>query len=371
MTSLSGLEEVLAAANFEPRGQRFRRSDPGQEAFEHWQGPAAMPVDVDDDMDGVETSESFNPITTDRPYTAIDAGVVSLGWLPDGQVCALRAAAITHYPDGRISLDTYRPDIVVLNQTNRLRVLHEMGRALGVEDFYVKVERGKPVEEKIELGPHDHRLRDRFRNFLERLVQRDVCDRVSDGLILIDGSLTLRTYDTPGKFLQSLHATAQERDLSLVGISKHTTLTLRGIDIRLLLESDGGLPARRRLTRALKLEAASRKQKKNPRGAATVDKRLLGDVYVARFAPAGDVYRVDVAPEPGFTSARVLDELAASCRFRNGYPEALVEAHLFSYLPPPLVAQLQAHAVAAYGLIPVPEPRLAPVFAPFGGRWKS
>jgi hypothetical protein len=77
---------------------------------------------------------------------------------------------------------------------------------------------------------------------------------------------------------------------------------------------------------------------------------------------------VDVDPAPGATSASTLDEFVAGCLFRNGYPEPLLQAHAFSYMPPPVVAELQAYAVAKYRLVMRPEPNLAPVFAPFGGR---
>jgi hypothetical protein len=220
------------------------------------------------------------------------------------------------------------------------------------------------VREKIQLAAHDHRLLDRARNLVERLVQQAICAELGDGIVLFDGALTLRTYDTPGYFLRRLHDRCQANELSLIAVAKKTGLTIRGVDIRLLLERDRALPCRRKLTRALKLEEARKKGGKDP------TPRWLGDLYVARFAPAGDVYRVDVDPPPGATSTEALDELHSSCLFRNGYPEALIEAHIHSYFTPPLVAQLQAYAVATYEFIPMPEPNLGPVFAPFGGRYK-
>jgi hypothetical protein len=176
--------------------------------------------------------------------------------------------------------------------------------------------------------------------------------------VALDGALTLRTYDTPERYLHGLHDDCESNELSLVAVAKKTGLAVRGVDIRLLLDREGGLPGRRRLTAAVKAEQKS------------VSHRALGDLYVARFAPGGETYRVDVDPAPGLTSAAALDGFAVACLHRNGYPEPLLQAHAFSYMPPPIVAELQAHAVACHRLVVKPEPNLGPIFAPFGGRWK-
>jgi hypothetical protein len=297
--------------------------------------------------------------------TAIDAGVVRLGSTADGIIGAVRAAAVTRFPGGTVVLRLYRPGTFLITSSNRLAVLHSMGKALGKADFYVHIDEcGNPIREKVQLAAHDHRLLDRARNLVERLVQRAICAELTDGIILLDGALTLRTYDTPGFFLRKLHDRCQEANLSLVAVAKKTGLTIRGVDIRMLLERDRALPGHRKLTRALKIEETHNKGSRAPTA------RWLGDLYVARFSPAGEVYRVDVDPPPGATSAEAIDELHASCLFRNGYPETLIDAHIHSYFTPPLVAQLQAHAVATYEFIPMPEPNLGPVFAPFGGRFK-
>jgi hypothetical protein len=339
-------------------GETFRPADPREEALAQVI-PSGLQAGVEEDSAGVEQRRPFRAVVAARPVTAVDAGVVKLGVTPDGLVGAVRAAAVTHLPDGRVVLHTCRPGIFALNSRNRRALFHAMGRELGKPDFYVSLdEAGRPIAEKVRLGPHDHRLLDRVRSYVERLLQRYLAGELEDGLLVLDGALTLRTFDTPQVFLRGLEATCQARRLSLVAVAKQTGLTVRGVDIRLLLDGEGGLPGRRKLTRAVRAE----------QGQITL--RALGDLYVARFAPGGQTYRVDIDPEPGLISAEVLDEFAAACLHRNGYPEPLVEAHAFSYMAPPIVAQLQAHAVAQHGLQVRPEPNLGPVFAPFGGRYK-
>jgi hypothetical protein len=354
---LPGVEVLAGTTAALAPGEAFRPTDPFDEAHAQ-RVPSGLLHTVEEDVDGLEDEHAFAPPTLHRPVTAIDAGVVKLGNTPDGVVGAVRAAAVTRFPDGRLQLRTYRPGLFTFNSKNRLGIFHAMGEALGKADFFVRVAGGNPKEEKVRLGVHDHRLLDRARNYIERLVQRQICEELSDSDIAIDGALTLRTYDTPQVFLHQLHDVCQDHDLSLVAVAKKTGLAVRGVDIRLLLDREGGLPGRRRLTAAVRAEQKD--------GAH----RALGDLYVARFAPGGDTYRVDVDPAPGLTSAAALDAFAAACLHRNGYPEPLLQAHAFSYMPPPVVAELQADAVARHRLVVKPEPNLGPVFAPFGGRWK-
>lgn len=356
---LQGIEILTDSVTGLSAGQPFRPVDPAEEAHAH-AVPSGLAAALAEDLDGLEDEHPFERVVSSKPITAIDAGVVRLGDTPDGVVGAVRAAAVTHHPDGRTELRTYRPGIFSLTSSNRLRIFHEMGHALGPDDFFVEVnDDGEPVREKVRLGVHDHRLIDRARNFIERLVQRNLCGELENGTLAIDGALTLRTYDTPQLFLRRLHDLCEERDLTLIAVAKKTGLSIRGIDIRLLLDREGGLPGRRRLTSAIRAEMHGRD-----------GHRALGDLYVARFAAGGETYRVDVDPAPGLFSGAALDEFASACLHRNGYPEPLLQAHAFSYFPPPLVAELQAHAVAEHRLILKPEPNLGPVFAPFGGRFK-
>jgi hypothetical protein len=357
LDELPGIEVLAETCDDLVPGRAFRPTDPFEEAHAQ-RVPSGLQQAVGEDVDGLEDERPFATSDLHRPITAIDAGVVRLGNTPNGVVGVVRAAAVTRHPDGRTELWTYRPGIFSLTSANRLQVFHAMGAALGRHDFYVKVVGGSPKEEKVRLAVHDHRLLDRARNFIERLVQRQVVETMSDADIAIDGALTLRTFDTPQIFLRRLHDRAQENELSLIAVAKKTGLAVRGVDIRLLLDREGGLPGRRKLTSAVRAEQR------------TGAHRALGDLYVARFAPGGDTYRVDVDPAPGLTSADALDAFVAGCLHRNGYPEPLLQAHAFSYMAPPVVAELQAHAVARYHLVVKPEPSLGPVFAPFGGRWK-
>lgn len=53
----------------------------------------------------------------------------------------------------------------------------------------------------------------------------------------------------------------------------------------------------------------------------------------------------------GRRSPQVFDEMYSACRFRNGYPEPLLTAHIHIYITPPVMAQLQAHTGSNPGMV--------------------
>lgn len=357
-TSWPSLGVLFEGASTPMPGSAFKATDPREEAYAQ-AVPTGLRQFTPEDVSGLEEEHPLRRVTTNSPVVAIDAGVVNLGYTGDGVVGAVRAAAVIHHPGGRVELRTCHPGIFYLGGPGRLEKFHEMGAALGRDDFYVKVVDGAATEEKVRMGANDHRLLDRVRNFVERLVQKAIVEEFENAIVVFDGALTLRTYDTPGAFLRRLHETCQERGSSLIAVAKKTGLTVRGTDIRLLLDREGGLPARRKLTQALRSDPGRRDED-----------RTLGDLFVVRFGAGTETYRVDVAPAEGLMATEALDEFASACLYRHGYPEPLVQAHAFSYMAPPIVAELQKHAVVQYQLDVKPEPNLGPVFAPFGGRFK-
>jgi hypothetical protein len=255
LDGLPGVEVLMDSTVALMPGQAFRPTDPVDEAQEHAL-PSGLRGAIVEDADGLE-ERPFAAVSAEQPITAVDASVVKLGYIADGVIGVVRATAVTHRPGGRVELRRYRPGVFCLNSGNRLPVLHAMGAALGREDFYVEVNGDKPVREKVKVGPHDHRLLDRARNYVERLVQCQELERIGSDMLAIDGALTMRTFDTPGIFIRRLHGTGQERDVSLVAVAKKTGLSIRGVDIRLLLDREGGLPGRRKLTPALRRENGS------------------------------------------------------------------------------------------------------------------
>jgi hypothetical protein len=292
------------------------------------------------------------------PVDAVDCGIVRLGETENGLVIALRATLVC---DGvPASGQVYRSGPIYLRNDQKLRVLHQIGRHLGNENIFVRIDHAQDpprlVAVKAGVADDAHQYGDRFRNWLERLVQRVAVRTVTNGIVLLDGALTLRTRDTPERFLHELASTAAESGNALVALSKQSRLLVRSRSIRFWLADAPNRACYRNLSPLM------------DRGEGA--ERVLGSLYAARFSPAGPTFRLDVRPTPGQTDREVLNQFYSSVLMRGGYPDILVRAHTFSYFTAPDVIGLQAQAGARYSLVPQAEVSLSGIFGPFGGRFK-
>jgi hypothetical protein len=301
--------------------------------------------------------EDFQVVNT-GPVIAVDCGIVRLGETENGLVIALRATLVCDGIPANGQL--YRSGPIYLHNDQKLRVLHQIGRHLGNEDIFVRIDHSQDppglVAVKAGVADDAHQYGDRFRNWLERLVQRVAVDRVSNGIILLDGALTLRTRDTPEQFLHELASTAGNRGNALVGLSKQSRLLIRSRPIRFWLTDAPNRACYRNLSPLMDQGEGS--------------ERILGSLFAARLSRVGPTFRLDVRPAPGQTSREVLNQFFSSVLMRGGYPDILVRAHTFSYFTSPDVIGLQAQAGARYSLVPQAEVNLSGIFGPFGGRFK-
>jgi hypothetical protein len=98
--------------------------------------------------------------------------------------------------------------------------------------------------------------------------------QLHNGILLVDGALTLRTYNTPQVFLERLGREAANRNSDLVGISKKSRVTVGGVHMSALLDED---PSDAGYRRILTLDAEGSESD------ATL--RNLGTPFAARFPP--------------------------------------------------------------------------------------
>jgi hypothetical protein len=173
--------------------------------------------------------------------------------------------------------------------------------------------------------------------------------------VLFDGALTLRTIDTPSRYLEDLARLASAKGNAIVAISKQSMLQVRGRPLPFCLDDVPGKPCYRLLTGLMKSDEAE---------------RILGNIYAIRLSSLGPTFRMDVKPVEGQADAEAINMAFSSSLMRGGYPDILVRAHAHSYFTSPDVLQLQAQASAKYALTPRPEPSLTGIFAPFAGRFK-
>jgi hypothetical protein len=293
------------------------------------------------------------------PVVAIDCGIVRLGETENGLVIALRATiVIDRLGDSKIHV--FRTGPLYLHNRHRLEILYEMGRQLGKPDQFVEIDNSDPANPhplRVKSGvAHDaHKYGDRFRNWFERLVQKIAINQIDNGIVLLDGALTLRTIDTPDIYFDRLGLMASSKGNSLIAISKQSLLQVKDRPIRFWLSDSPNKPCYRRLTSLMRQED---------------NERVFGSTYSARFSHLGPTFRMDVKPIDGQSEDEAINKLFSSTLMRGGYPDILVRAHAHSYFTSPDVIQLQAQAGTRYSLIPQADVDLSAIFGPFGGRFK-
>ncbi len=294
------------------------------------------------------------------PICAVDCGLIQLGVTVGGIVIALRAT-ITLKDHGETSLHLFRTGPVYLRNDHKVEVMQSVGAQLGAPNFYVRKRKDSaPDSTEMELkGGVDfdaHSYADRLRNWLERKVQRIAVESINDGVVLLDGALTLRTRDTPSAFLQHIAKRANEKGNAVVGISKQSILEVCGKSIRFWLEDTPRVAGYRCLTPLMLKEGAQ---------------RVLGNTYASRFSALGPTLRMDVKAARGQSDEEALALLYGNTLMRGGYPDILVRAHVHSYFTSPHVTLLKVQAAVTYGLVPYPEVSFAAAFGLFAGRYKQ
>lgn len=315
------------------------------------------------------------------PVAAVDCGIARLGETENGLVIALRATVVIDVPTG-CSIQLFRTGPIYLHNLKKAELLLRVGAHLGRPDLFVELaerehetdleefhdhgdfhdyeETGQseePVIERVRPGVADdsHKYGDRFRNWLERLVQRVAVRSIRNGIILLDGALTLRTIDTPQEYLEDLAEEASSNGNALVAVSKQSMLQIRGRPLPFWLNDVPQRACYRLLSDVMAHEA---------------NERVLGNAYAVRFSPLGHTFRMDVRAVDGQTDDEAINRAYSSLMMRSGYPDILVRAHAHSYFTSPDVIQLQAQANQLYDLVPQPAASLTGIFAPFGGRFK-
>lgn len=304
--------------------------------------------------------KEFRPSISAGPVVAIDSGIIRLGETPDGLIIALRGCAVTLDKQGQLSLYLFKSGPLYLRNRDKLKMLHLMGRHLGKEDFFVTLDESTNLPEEVKRGVAEdyHQYGDRFRNWFERLIQWAAASSVSNGIVLLDGALTLRTRDTPKLFLERLAKRANAHNNAIVAISKQSKLEVEGTPLPFLLEDHPNQACYRAISPILRQQDPARAE------------RVLGNIYVARLSPLGPCFRIDVKPASGQSDDEALHQFFASCLMRAGYPDILVRAHTHSYFTRADVLELQAQVGSRYGLEPRGEVDLSTIFTPFGGRFK-
>ena len=185
------------------------------------------PFDIPEDEDITEEVAVYDyQDAAVGPMAAVDCGIARLGETENGSVIALRASIVVVRGD-QTEISLFRTGPMYLHNRHKLEMLYQMGVQLGKEDHFVEVDNNDPENPrpcKVKSGmAHDaHKYGDRFRNWFERLTQKVAAVKVENGIVLLDGALTLRTLDTPDVFFRALATSASANGNALIAVSKQS-----------------------------------------------------------------------------------------------------------------------------------------------------
>jgi len=314
------------------------------------------------------------------PIIAVDAGVVNLGSLvKGGTVFAVRGSACCYMSEGNVIILRYNTGAIPIDQQNKLKVLHAMGKRLGEPEFFVKeIDEYPYLQEKSGVIETTDQLQDRFRNFVERIIQAEaigILKKYNGGILLIDGALPDRSYDTPKNYLLNqskklgMLYEADQNSIDVVAISKKTRITVEGIPIqKLLTEKYGsdfiGFLSLKDVVNQERKETRSKQSGTKPRLRVTMAKEM----YAARFGfgPLSLTFRVDVHNCKGKRASEVINDVYNYCRIYGGYPKPLIEAHQNSCFLFQDFQNLLADVAVRLGVKPEEQPSMEVLFQPFG-----
>lgn len=288
------------------------------------------------------------------PLIAIDAGVLDLGVTRTGFALAFKAAVVTQEIDGTHTVAKVGPRVKFVTPDNRAELLRFVGRALSKEDMFVNI--GSDGTATVKHGATEpNQFKDRIRNFIERMLQLDAAVQLRGGILLVDGALTLRTYNTPEVFLQRLGREAARHNSEVIGVSKKSRVTVEEVHIGALLDNDPPDTGYRRIVTL------------DSRGSESVaESRNLGVPFAVRFAPGGFTFRVDVTRKSLMPNEEaVLEALYANTQMTLGYPNLLRLAHIHSAFTKDEIISLQVKAAHDYRISMRSPEDLSVIFAPF------
>jgi hypothetical protein len=279
---------------------------------------------------------------TETTIVGIDTTNVDLGETNEGGLFALRGTVVWtqnhHY-----NLTRYGPFIVFATEKNKQILYNTLAaNLLSIRQTY--------------RAPDRPYVSNAFRAIFERALQRNVCGKFRNAVILWDGSLTVWTNDPTYYATQRILRDARENGNTVMGLSKKTQLYVGDRCITDLID-DGCSPC---------MVPLSFVTKSGDEEAV----RSFGRVYVTKLAAGSCTFRFDIdrelTEEQGLIGVR---RLIGNDLIIENYPETLRLAHIFSRFTATEVIGLQRYVSEYYSFRISKRPDVRHIiFGPFGGR---
>lgn len=282
---------------------------------------------------------SLKPRLTGTTVAAVDTSTMKIGETSSGILLAVRGATVwrqnRNYRYTRLG-----PFIFHVTEENKQEVYRSLEKA-----YF-----DSPLCKNHYGSPSLLQMPTRIACLLERWLQLMLAKTLNEGIVLLDGSLTAGTPDTPIHLLKDILSAARSRGSTVLAFSKMTTLRVNG---RLITD----LPFEHKPPFLIGMDGLKSKP-------PTV---LLGDVYVAKLAHGNYAFRLDIDREVIFEH-RIwsIEKLLVNDALSQGYPETLRLAHILCTFTANEVIAMQHFAVRRHGFRLVSRPDMHSVlFGPF------
>ncbi len=314
-----------------------------QKTFQLNQQPFQQLVNTDLEYANLQLNRTPIPLKPNHKETiviGIDTSTIKIGETSTGIIVAIRGATV--WKQNR----TYRytrlgPFIFHITEENKKDVYNTLERT------YFTTRYGNPNQSAPTLMQMPLRLA----SLLERWLQTMIAKTVTDGLILLDGSLTSGTIDTPVYRMKEILNVARKNQNIVLAFSKMTTLRVNGYLITEQLPKSE--PPYLLETTGLRFKPPT---------------ILLGDVYVARLNKANYAFRLDIDREIQIPRRlEAVEKLLGNDLYAQSYPETLRLSHILCTFTANEVLAMQHFITRKHGIRLVNRPDMHRLlFGPFG-----
>ena len=274
----------------------------------------------------LQINSSPIPIKPNRQeitIAAIDTSSIKIGETSNGIIVGIRGA-IVRKKEHKYRYTRLGPFVFHITEENKKGVYDKLERACFSNRF---VSGHQSTPSLIQIPS-------RLAGLLERWMQNATAKKITNGLILLDGSLTSGTIDTNQYNMQEILRQARNQNNVVLAFSKMTTLRINGYLITDQLPSEE--PPYLLETTGLRF---------NP------PFTIFGDVYVARLSKAKYAFRLDIdnaIPLPQRIES--VEKLVGNDLCIQGYPETLRLAHIMCTFTANEVLAMQRFVALRHGI---------------------
>ncbi|MGQ9719057.1 MAG: DNA double-strand break repair nuclease NurA [Nitrososphaerales archaeon] len=265
-------------------------------------------------------AREFPSISRPAVLAAIDSSCIHIADVEDGSIYVARVASVFFYnkkPQNHIRIG---PIIFYLNE----RTLNFM-----CEDY-----RDDRLSGLVLLD--DSIAQSMIRTRLERAFAMELARDLSEGVIMIDGSLRSSIFDVGGSNLLNILSAAKRNDNKVIGISKSSRH-------RILNKLSGKLQS---ITKAPLYTDIHRL-------VSPIFKNVEGHILLVKFSDDGLVFRVDIGNfDDDFED--LLSRVKYNDCFFRGYPESLRLAHHLSVFTSSEDISVKSYLSERFGVVELP-----------------